>query len=210
MVKSNRWTRATAPHGILVDLYWPNAPPVWPTLTPRTDPPGTPFPFLSLPRELRDQVYFHILPPTLEYHQPTAKATKWWECDSGWWPPAPRRPVPHLPLLLACRQLHDEAQALLSLTTTISLPSYSRAKRYQNDERLPLHLLLCSFPSSLAGMVTRVSRSYPNYSRPWFGNFEINSAFDMWAYVVSESHILKEHLPRLRRFEAKEVRGQVV
>jgi len=208
MVKCNRWTQASAPHGILIDSYWPNATPIWPIITPRTDPPGTPFPFLSLPRELRDQVYFHYLPHTLAYHQPTSKALSIWSLRAKIdWPARPREPHPYLTLFLANRQLHIEAQEVLFRSSTIRLPPGRRlpwsVKRFQVDERLPLHLILSSFPSRQANSVTRVSREYCGDTDVNLGGAETDEALGMWAHIISESCIVVGCFPRLRSFEVK-------
>jgi hypothetical protein len=208
MVKCDKWTQATTPLGILIDSYWPNPTPTRPTMTPKTDPPGTPFPFLSLTRELRDLVYFHFLPHTLSYHRPTCKAISQWHlCAEKYWPPRPCEPHPYLPLFLSNRQLRNEAQEILFRATTISLPSGRRLswsiKRFQVDERLPLHLTLSSFPSRQVTSVTRVSREYCGVTDSYFVGAETDEACGMWARVVSDSWIVKGAFPKLRRFEVK-------
>ncbi|KAF3044971.1 hypothetical protein E8E11_007232 [Didymella keratinophila] len=200
MVKCNKWTPAP------VSFKFPEDP------TPKAD--LTPFPFLSLPRELRDQVYSYCLPHTLKYRQPSSKATAWWES-----PPRLVEQLPHLSIFLACRQLHDEASETLWRTCSIVLPTRYPPRRnhrlgtkhFQHDERLPLHLTLSSFPSSAARMVTRVSKQYqehtPRYRDMWLlaakQQIEVDEAFAMWTHIVSESLILRDYFPRLRSFEVE-------
>lgn len=208
MVKSLSWTQAEASRqcpGILIDPYWPNAPPVCPATTPRTDPPGTPFPLLSLPRELRDLVYFHALPHTLKYQQPTSKALSRWQLHAEMdWPRRPRESHPHLFLFLVSRQVHLEAQEMLFRATTITLPPGTRLpwriKRFQRDERLPLRSVLASISAPAAALLTKIHREYCGDTDVFFRDGEIDDAFGMWAHVVSEARILGDCFPRLGKF----------
>lgn len=199
MVERNIWVQASAPPAISND----------PSPTIRS--PETHFPFLSLPRELRNQVYLYILPHTLLCRRPTSTAPRWWQE-----PPSPCEPLFYLPLFLICHQIRSEAQELFFHTTIFKLPwhwPYNRnsdfhIKQYQYDERLPFHALLSSTPSAAANMVTRVSKEYPEYPRARQRRdakppIEKDEAFALWTHIVSESLIIKQYLPRLRAFDVE-------
>lgn len=189
----------TTSSALLAELF--RSPPTWPSTTPRKDAPDIPFPFFSLPYELRNQIYIHIFPPRgLHYRQPTSKAITWWKCHT-------RNPRTHLSLSLTSRKIHSEAQEMLFLTYTITLPPNHWLKRNHLDECLPLRQTLHSFPSLQASMVTRVSKEYHDYTPLYLGSAEeqteIDSLFAIWSHIVCESHIAQEYFPRLRRFEVR-------
>ncbi|KAF2499031.1 hypothetical protein BU16DRAFT_603005 [Lophium mytilinum] len=82
----------------------------------------TPFRLLDLPAELRNKVYYWALPPSITpyvcQHNTTHHLTCTF-CHTATDLPAPH---PAAALLLACRQLHDEALPILRKYTTLTLP----------------------------------------------------------------------------------------
>lgn len=181
---------------------YPKPPPVPPpTVTPRTDPPGTPFPFLSLPRELRDLVYTHSFPPDgLRYRPHDIPATTLWNTPH-------RTPATHLPLLLTSRQLHAEAQPVLFRTCVLELDATRNggpSRHHLSGSRLDASL--CRFPRTQANLVTRVYVS----SWDWYAYHDGEAAErlhdllpEMWGQLVRDARTLGSHFPRLVRFEAQ-------
>ena len=177
----------------------PPGPP--PTVTPRTDPPGTPFPFLSLPRELRDLVYAHSFPADgLRYRPYDLPATTLWYTPT-------RNPASHLPLLLTSRQVHAEAQLVLFRTRVIELEATrcGGMSRHHLSGRA-LDEALCRFPRLQAKLVTRIHIA----SLEWFAYHNGEAAErlhdvlpEMWGQVVRDARTLGSHFPSLVRFEAR-------
>ena len=192
MVKCNPWNPLPA------DFKWPVPPVVYPDpiFTPRTDAPGTPFPFLLLPRELRDQIYIHTFTAKcLRYRLRNHAATQW--NHQTWKPPF------YLSLLLTSRQFQLEAQAILFRTCTIEIESrHSHRTRYHQNS-LTLGHTLRSFPSTPADLLTKIYIQYHNYLTLYRDeNGEVDGLFIVWEHVVRDSYILKGHFPRLRTFNA--------
>ncbi|RMZ14536.1 hypothetical protein D0864_00146 [Hortaea werneckii] len=91
--------------------------------------------FLTLPRELRNTIYFHIFSPShdpklhsLPQHQQLLNNDDNYEDDEETDPTPPtnsNQPSPHNPLqvLLTCKQIHTEATLLALSQTPFSLPS---------------------------------------------------------------------------------------
>lgn len=181
---------------------YPKPPPVPPpTVTPRTDPPGTPFPFLSLPRELRDLVYTHSFPPdNLCFRPHDLPATTLWNTPH-------RTPAPHLALLLTSRQVHAEAQPALFRTCVLELDATRNSgpgRHHLSGSRLDAPL--CRFPRVQANLVTRVYV----YSWEWHAYHTGEAAErlhdllpEMWGQLVRDARTLGTHFPRLVRFEAQ-------
>ncbi|KAF2623246.1 hypothetical protein BU25DRAFT_414511 [Macroventuria anomochaeta] len=195
MVKCNRWTPISS------DFQWPAPSVIYPDpiVTPRTDAPGTPFPFLSLPRELRDEIYAYTFPPSgLRCRYQTSRVPTRWSNRS-------RKPASYLLLLLTSHQIHDEAQATLLRTCTVEIVSrYSHRNRYHHGSST-VHGIMRMFPSAQAGLVSVVCMQYGYYTPLYLGETgkEIDQLFAMWEYMVSEAYILRECFPRLRRFGAR-------
>lgn len=181
---------------------YPKPPPVPPPIvTPRTDPPGTPFPFLSLPRELRDLVYTHSFPPdNLRFRPHDLPATTLWNTPH-------RTPAPHLALLLTSRQVHAEAQPALFRTCILELDATRNSgpgRHHLSGSRLDAPL--CRFPRVQANLVTRVYV----YSWEWHA-YHTGEAAErlhdllpaMWGQLVRDARTLGSHFPRLVRFEAQ-------
>ncbi|PYH86695.1 hypothetical protein BO82DRAFT_428097 [Aspergillus uvarum CBS 121591] len=78
----------------------------------------TPFPFLRLPRELRNQIYQDLLTVTdngalwIRY---SLSRQRWWDATPLCQLPGPRTPRPRLTLglLLTCKTIHTEAREIL-------------------------------------------------------------------------------------------------
>lgn len=175
----------------------PPGPP--PTVTPRTDPPGTPFPFLSLPRELRDLVYTHFFPADgLRYRSrkdgPITRYTHF------------LAPASHVHLFLTSRQLHAEAQPLLFRTCVLDITARLRGI---HRNRLPGRVRDFSFrriPFKQAKLVSRVHIKYHDWMAYHTGEAaeRLHDLLpDMWGNLVRAARNLGEHFPRLVRFEAQ-------
>ncbi|EMD96305.1 hypothetical protein COCC4DRAFT_35996 [Bipolaris maydis ATCC 48331] len=174
-----------------------------PTVTPRTDLPGTPFPFLSLPRELRDLVYSHTFHGRgIRYGDRIKAPTRW----------SQRRTLPsHLNLLLTSRQIHTEALSTLFRTQTVEISPRKLHRTRKQANQLSLSHLLCSFPLAPALLMTHVQIVYHEhsiYAPSKYNTYPFPPACDaelmitMWEHIVRDAWTLKEHFPRLIRFEA--------
>ncbi|KAL1596726.1 hypothetical protein SLS59_007757 [Nothophoma quercina] len=194
MVKSNRW------NPLPTDFTWPEPRITYldPALTPRTDAPGTPFPFLSLPRELRDQVYTHTFNPEGIRHRSHTRATTLWSH------PKPKPPT-YLNLILTSRQIHLEASAALFQACTIEIAPRHSQRRIYHANSLSVTNFLRLFPSAPATLITAVHKQYYDYTSIYRGSpetHEIDELWAMWEHMISEAYVLKEFFPRLKTFKA--------
>lgn len=173
-----------------------------PSPTPRTDLTDTPFPFLSLPRELRDLVYSHTFHDRgIHYRDRIKAATRW----------SPRRTLAsHLNLLLTNRQIHTEALSALFRTRPVEISPRTLHRTRSQSNQLSLSHALRSFPLAPARLVTRVQIVYHEYSLYVPSKFvypapaasDAELMFFMWERIVRDAWTLKEHFPQLKRFDA--------
>ncbi|EUC40411.1 hypothetical protein COCMIDRAFT_108909 [Bipolaris oryzae ATCC 44560] len=174
-----------------------------PTTTSRTNLVDTPFPFLSLPRELRDLIYSHTSHERGIHYRDRIKAATQWS--------TPRRTLAsHINLLLTSRQIHTEALSTLLRTQTVEISPGKLHRKRKYSNQLSLSHVLCSFPLAPARLMTRVQVVYDEYSIYLPSKFSYPSPppsdgelmFLMWEHIVRHAWTLKEHFPHLTRFEA--------
>lgn len=173
-----------------------------PTIASRTNIPDTPFPFLSLPRELRDLVYSYAFHDHGIRYCDRIKATTQWSQR--------RMLASHLNLLLTSRQIHTEALSALFRTQTLEISP--RRLHWTRSHLNPLSLshVLYSFPLAPARLMTRLQIDYFEcsiYFPPTATTFAKASdedlMFAMWEHIVRDAWTLRAHFPRLNRFKAR-------
>lgn len=208
----------------------PQGPP--PTTTPLTDPTGTPFPFLALPRELRDLVYTYTFPvdAVLHYRDPSSASPSPSSSSSSSSPSlldAPQQPPSpaFLPLLLTARPLHAQVLPQLLRTTTLRFcvctPGGSRSRSYYSWSRPPpldmlaLDYSLRSFPRGAAALVRRVEIAYDadadaciwEQQQEEEGKDDVRErdrvVLEAWARVVRDAWSMDAHFPGLVRCTAR-------
>lgn len=151
---------------------------------------STPLTFLTLPPEIRNQVYSYIfippslnerIPPVPHVASPLAKALHidWPPCDSAKEQDAnehPSRQPSPLSTLLTCHQIHHEAQLLALSTTTFHLHSTAAQPEQFTLQTRPLSpaKLGALKHITLTARITQLRALNETWNGRPFGNFALN------------------------------------
>ncbi|KAF2004563.1 hypothetical protein P154DRAFT_616752 [Amniculicola lignicola CBS 123094] len=160
------------------DLWTPNPPPYhYPTWT------GS-FSILSFPRELRDQIYYHVL-----YRpRPVLKRRSYAVLE---------RPRYHFPttypidLLLVSKQVHQEAMQVFCRCVQVLI-------QYKNT----LEGMLRLWPSHLLMNVQRVTLTYRQQDWRAAASWKRPGPSGAYARIIQDAYILKTFFPVMREFTA--------
>jgi hypothetical protein len=151
------------------------------------------FALLSLPRELRDRIYFHYLhrPAGITYRRAKTRTFPFSDHSDTL-----------VSLLLTSHQVCSEALQVFCRYNPVEIVSRNEQSLQRRPNHKALNGMLRLFPDTHARLLQRAGVSFTQYEIPWWKSQEedLDHPNEAFVQALQDAYVFKNMFPKLREF----------